>query len=62
MLITKRSNTKKAASHLNCSPQTMRKNFCLYGHCYGIVPIKVGNRLLWEDDDLAKVLNGETLG
>ncbi len=61
MEIKKSSNTKNAAAHLKCTEQTLRKNYCLYGHCYGIVPIKVGNRLLWGDDDIARVLNGEKL-
>jgi hypothetical protein len=61
MEIKKYSNTKEAAVHLKCSEQNLRKNYCLNGHCYGIVPIKVGNRLLWGDEYIAKVLNGEKL-
>lgn len=39
--------------------QTIRKNFCLTGACFGIRPIKVGNRLLWPVADIARLLNGE---
>ena len=38
---------------------TIRKNYCLTGHCFGIRPIKVGGRLLWSVKDIAKLLNGE---
>lgn len=41
------------------APQTIRKNFCLTGECFGIRPIKIGNRLLWPVADIARLLNGE---
>lgn len=46
---------------VHSSTQTIRKNYCQKGHCYGIVPIKVGGRLLWRVSDIAKLLNGEDL-
>lgn len=39
--------------------QTIRKNYCLTGVCYGIRPVKVGNRLLWPVADIARLLTGE---
>lgn len=38
--------------------QTIRKNYCLTGECYGIRPVKVGNRLLWPVAQIAALLNG----
>jgi hypothetical protein len=43
---------------VHSSPQTNRKNYCEKGHCYGIVPIKVGGRLLWRVADIANLLAG----
>lgn len=40
--------------------QTIRKNYCLTGACFGIRPIKFGNRLLWSVADIAKLLSGES--
>ena len=40
------------------APQTVRKNYSLTGHCFGIRPVKVGNRLLWPVADLARLLTG----
>lgn len=51
--------TAEFAKACGCEPQTARKNFCLTGHCYGIRPIKIGNRLLWPVSSIAKLLNGE---
>ena len=39
--------------------QTIRKNYCLHGECFGIRPVKVGNRLMWRVIDVARVINGE---
>lgn len=38
--------------------QTIRKNFCMTGECFGIRPVKFGNRLLWPVAEIAKLLNG----
>lgn len=43
---------------VHSSTQTIRKNYCQKGHCYGIVPIKVGGRLLWRVADIANLLAG----
>lgn len=40
------------------APQTIRKNYCLTGHCFGIRPVKIGNRLLWPVADIARLLTG----
>jgi hypothetical protein len=39
--------TAEFAKATSKAPQTVRKNFCLTGECYGIRPVKVGNNLLW---------------
>lgn len=39
--------------------QTIRKNYCLQGECFGIRPVKIGGRLLWRVADIAALLNGE---
>lgn len=40
------------------APQTIRKNYCLTGECFGIRPVKLGNRLLWPVAPIAALLNG----
>lgn len=51
--------TAEFALVANRAPQTIRKNYCLQGQCFGIRPVKFGNRLLWRVVDVAAVLNGE---
>lgn len=41
-----------------CKPQTVRKNHCATGECYGIRPTKAGNKLLWPIAAVAKKLQG----
>jgi hypothetical protein len=41
--------------------QTIRKNYCLTGHCFGIRPVKFGNKLLWPVDQIAALLTGEAV-
>lgn len=41
---------------INRVSQTIRKHYCLAGHCFGITPIKVGNRLLWPVAAIAALL------
>lgn len=53
--------TAEYARAINRSSQTLRKNFCLKGHAFGIRPIKFGNRLLWPVEEIAALLNaGDT--
>ncbi len=40
------------------APQTIRKNYCQTGACFGIRPLKLGNRLLWPADAIAQLLGG----
>jgi hypothetical protein len=40
-------NTNEFARATGRASQTIRKNYCLTGACFGIRPVKVGNRLLW---------------
>lgn len=53
--------TAETAKALSKQPQTLRKNYCLGGECYGIRPIKPpgSNGLLWPVVEIAAVLNGE---
>ncbi len=51
-------NTGEYAQATCRSSQTIRKNYCLTGECYGIRPIKFGNKLLWSVAEIAKLLNG----
>lgn len=54
-----RITTPEFAQSINKAIQTVRKNYCLTGEAYGIKPIKVGNRLLWDVQDIARLLRGE---
>jgi hypothetical protein len=54
--------TAEFARAANRSSQTIRKNYCLNGHCFGIRPVKFGNRLLWPVSAVAALLNGEGVG
>jgi hypothetical protein len=49
--------TAEFARAMNCADQTVRKNHCLRGECFGIRPVKVGNRLLWPVASIAAILN-----
>jgi hypothetical protein len=51
--------TSEFASTFRISPQTVRKNFCLTGECYGIKPTKMGNKLLWSVEKVAIRLRGD---
>lgn len=50
--------TAEFAHATNRACQTIRKNYCLTGACFGIRPVKVGNRLLWPVAEIATLLNG----
>ena len=54
-LITK----DELAEAFNVASQTVRKNYCLTGEAYGIKPVKIGNRLLWGVEQIAKRMRGE---
>ena len=51
-------NTAEFARAFDKAPQTVRKNYCLKGECYGIRPIKIGNHLLWPVAATAALLTG----
>lgn len=51
--------TAEFAHATSKAAQTIRKNYCLQGECFGIRPIKVGNNLLWPVADTAALLSGE---
>ena len=48
--------TEEFAKVLSKSSQTLRKNYCLKGEVYGLRPIKIGGRLLWNVKDIAVLL------
>lgn len=50
--------TAEYARATNRASQTIRKNYCLTGACFGIRPVKFGNRLLWPVAEIAALLNG----
>ena len=50
--------TIEFASSFRVAIQTVRKNLCLNGHCYGIKPLKVGSKLLWPANEVAVKLSG----
>ncbi len=52
--------TDEFAEALNVTSQTVRKNYCLTGEAYGIKPIKVGGRLLWNVGQIADCLRGKS--
>lgn len=62
MQLPELTTTEAFAQSAKCSTKTIRKNYCLTGHCYGIKPVKVGGRLLWPISEIVKLLNGESLG
>ena len=51
-------NTREFANATNRASQTIRKNYCLTGECFGIRPVKFGNRLLWPVSQIAALLSG----
>lgn len=50
--------TADFARAINRASQTVRKNYCLTGHCFGIRPVKFGNKLLWPVAEIARLLSG----
>jgi len=51
-------NTGEFAHATDRASQTVRKNYCLTGECFGIRPVKFGNRLLWPVAEIAALLSG----
>jgi hypothetical protein len=51
--------TEEFAKAANRASQTIRKNYCKKGECFGIRPLKIGNRLLWPVTQVAALLAGE---
>ena len=51
--------THENARLISRAPQTVRKNYCLQGHSFGLRPVKIGNRLMWSVSDIARLLSGE---
>jgi hypothetical protein len=51
-------STPEFAQTFSIAHQTVRKNLCMAGQCYGIRPVKFGNRLLWPVAEVAVLLCG----
>lgn len=51
-------NTLEYGRAIDRAGQTIRKNYCYTGHCFGIRPVKIGNKLLWPVAQIAALLNG----
>jgi hypothetical protein len=51
--------TEEFAMATGRANQTIRKNYCMKGECFGIRPLKFGNRLLWPVHQIAALLNGD---
>jgi hypothetical protein len=52
--------TNEFARAVGRSSQTVRKNHCEQGECFGVRPVKVGGRLLWPVSATAALLeNGD---
>lgn len=48
--------TGEYAQATSRASQTIRKNYCMTGECFGIRPVKIGNRLLWPVAQVAALL------
>lgn len=52
--------TNDFAMLCNLKPQTVRKHYCINGHCYGVVPRKMPSRRLgWPTEQVLKLLYGQ---
>lgn len=51
--------TEEFGRALNRATQTIRKNYHLRGECFGIRPLKIGNKLLWPVAEVGALLRGE---
>jgi hypothetical protein len=49
--------TAEFARAVNRTSQTIRKHYCLTGRCFGVTPIKFGNRLLWPVSEITVLLS-----
>ena len=54
------ATTTEFAHFIAKAQQTIRKNHCLTGDAFGVVPTKIGNRLLWPVVDIARLLSEGT--
>ena len=50
--------TEEFAYLIGKAPQTIRKIYSQTGSCFGIRPLKLGKRLLWPTDAIARLLGG----
>jgi hypothetical protein len=52
--------TAEFAHAMSRASQTILKNHCLTGECFGIRPVKSGKLLLWPVANIAELLNGNS--
>jgi hypothetical protein len=52
--------TKEFAEVTSRRSESIRKAYMRKGDCFGIKPLKFGNRLLWPVSAIAALLSGET--
>lgn len=53
--------THEVAQATNTAIQTIRKHLCQTGSFHGIKPIKIGGRLQFSVNEVAKLVRGESL-
>jgi hypothetical protein len=49
-------STHEYGTLIDRSSQTIRKNYCQTGEAFGLRPIKIGNRLMWRVNDVARLI------
>ena len=52
---------KDTSFALSTQAQTIRKHLCVTGSFHGAKPIKIGGRILFAVEDIARLMRGETL-
>ena len=52
---------KETGFALSTQAQTIRKHLCNTGSFHGAKPIKIGGRILFAVEDIAKLMRGESL-
>ena len=50
-------STYEYGTLIDKASQTIRKNYCQTGEAFGLRPIKIGNRLMWRVNDVARLID-----
>jgi len=53
--------TKEAAQALKTTENNLHTNHSRFGHFHGLRPIRLGRKLMWPADGIAKLLRGERI-